>query len=80
MSYFKKDLPNLMEALGIGDQPLPLIWTVDFIPGPQKNGLDTFLVGEFNCSCVGITKQLNLSSLVARAAVKVCGSGIKSKL
>jgi len=80
MSYFKADLPNLMKALGIGDQPLPLIWTADFITGPKKNGLDTFLVGEFNCSCVGITKQLNLSSVVARAAVKVCGGRVQSKL
>ena len=53
MSYFKADLPKLMKALEIGDQPLPLIWTADFIPGPVVDGKDTFYVGEFNCSCVG---------------------------
>jgi len=80
MSYFKNDLPSLMKALDIGDQPLPLIWTADFIPGPKVSGKDTFYVGEFNCSCVGITKQLNLAEKVAEAAIKVCSGGIQSKL
>mmetsp|Transcript_7007 Transcript_7007/g.13348 ORF Transcript_7007/g.13348 Transcript_7007/m.13348 type:complete len:676 (+) Transcript_7007:58-2085(+) len=77
MSHFKEDLPVLMEALEIGDQPLPLIWTGDFIPGPAKDGKDTFFVGEFNCSCVGITKQLHLAEKVALAAIKVCSEETK---
>jgi len=74
MRCFKEDLPKLMKALDIGDEPLPLIWTADFIPGPKKDGKDTFFVGEFNCSCVGITKQLNLAGLVAKAAIKACST------
>jgi len=72
MRDFKEDLPKLMDALEIGDQPLPLIWTIDFIPGTIVDGKDTYYVGEFNCSCVGITKQLNLAGTVADAAIKVC--------
>jgi len=74
MEYFKEDLPKLMNALDIGEE-LPLIWTVDFIPGPKKGGHDTFLVGEFNCSCVGITKQLDLASLVGKTAITICSGG-----
>ncbi len=42
-------------------QPLPLLWTADYIPkDPEKkrtDGVDTeYVVGEFNCSCVGISK------------------------
>mmetsp|Transcript_17801 Transcript_17801/g.43577 ORF Transcript_17801/g.43577 Transcript_17801/m.43577 type:complete len:1129 (-) Transcript_17801:373-3759(-) len=74
MDSFKADLPKLMTALEIGDEPLPLLWTTDFIPGPVVDGKDTYYIGEFNCSCVGITKQLNLAGMVAEAAIKVCGA------
>merc|ERR550537_2047815 len=45
-----------MEAMSLSDQPLPLLWTGDFIPadGPEP-GSTVYIVGEFNCSCVGIT-------------------------
>jgi len=56
-----KDIPELMKVLDLEGQPLPLLWTADYIPkDPEKqrfDGVDTeYVVGEFNCSCVGISK------------------------
>ena len=58
-----KDIPTLHPAMGLGGEP-PLLWTCDYIPknpeaGPVKNADDSkteYVVGEFNCSCVGISK------------------------
>jgi hypothetical protein len=55
------DLPTLMQKLDLNGEPLPLLWTADYIPkDPEKerfDGVDTeYVVGEFNCSCVGISK------------------------
>jgi hypothetical protein len=55
------DIPHMMTVLDLEGQPLPLIWTADYIPkDPEKqrfDGVDTeYVVGEFNCSCVGISK------------------------
>ena len=46
-----------MDAMGLGDQPLPLLWTGDFIPADNDNGdgSTVYIVGEFNCSCVGMS-------------------------
>merc|ERR1711918_49521 len=55
------DIPAVMPALGLGDEPLPLLWTGDFIPKNTEespdgsDGKTDFVVGEFNCSCVGIS-------------------------
>ena len=56
-SFIQEDLPRLVPALGIEGQPLPVLWTADFIPldGPDP-GSTRFVVGEFNCSCVGLSK------------------------
>merc|ERR1719162_1518760 len=56
-----KDIPELMRVLDLEGQPLPLLWTADYIPkDPEKkrtDGITTeYVVGEFNCSCVGISK------------------------
>eukprot|EP00965_Chrysotila_dentata_P053311 1769419-Pleurochrysis_carterae.AAC.4 len=50
-----------MPSLGLGDQPLPLWWTTDFIlasPVGTPVEEEKWIVGEFNCSCVGISKCL----------------------
>jgi hypothetical protein len=59
------DIPSLMKVLDLEGQPLPLLWTADYIPknpegwdksenaGPYQT---EYVVGEFNCSCVGISK------------------------
>jgi len=54
----KDSLPTLMPTLGLLPTDLPILWTTDFIPkDPEKGGEGTeYVVGEFNCSCVGISK------------------------
>ena len=59
--FVNRDIPKCMPALGLGDEPLPLLWTGDFIPKNTEacpdgsDGKTDFVVGEFNCSCVGIS-------------------------
>merc|ERR1711871_1450677 len=60
-NFMKKDLPNVMPALGLGDEPIPLWWTSDFIlasPESTPAAEEKWIIGEFNCSCVGISKCL----------------------
>jgi hypothetical protein len=55
--FVDTDIPQLLKALGLEDQPLPLLWTGDFIPlDGEAPGSTEYVVGEFNCSCVGISK------------------------
>jgi len=79
--FVNLDLPLIMPALEMSDEPLPLIWTADFILGPKDaEERDTFLVGEFNCSCVGISQQLHLAPMLAAAAITLCSESKKSKV
>ncbi|CAE8613485.1 unnamed protein product [Polarella glacialis] len=60
-SFLKDDLPKVMPALGLGSEPIPLWWTTDFIlSSPEGTAAkdEKWIVGEFNCSCVGISKCL----------------------
>jgi len=62
------DIPDLLPSLGLKGEPLPLLWTCDYIPknpdswekGPYDRSCTDeqteYTVGEFNCSCVGISK------------------------
>merc|ERR1712178_378582 len=56
-----RDMDKIMGSLSLPDEPLPLWWTADFInsspPGPEPKD-EKWIVGEFNCSCVGISKCL----------------------
>lgn len=60
ISNSKADLPELFTALELVDEPLPLLWTVDYIPVDFQNNnginITKYVVGEFNCSCVGVSK------------------------
>merc|ERR1711907_481677 len=60
-NFLTKDINQIMPSLGLGDQPIPLWWTSDFInaspPGTPPDQ-EQWIVGEFNCSCVGISKNL----------------------
>mmetsp|Transcript_24168 Transcript_24168/g.35818 ORF Transcript_24168/g.35818 Transcript_24168/m.35818 type:complete len:488 (+) Transcript_24168:64-1527(+) len=68
VTNFERDLPHMMNAFGIDN--VPLLWTADYILGPKDEcGLDTYVIGEFNCSCVGITQNLEHSDLVAQTAI-----------
>merc|ERR1719454_224666 len=61
------DIPDLLPSLGLAGEPLPLLWTCDYIPknpddwelGPYDRSCPDdkteYTVGEFNCSCVGIS-------------------------
>jgi len=54
-------VPELLTALDLKGEPLPLLWTADYIPkdpeNPDTATVDTeYVVGEFNCSCVGVSK------------------------
>jgi hypothetical protein len=60
-SFIKEDMAKVMPALGLDDEPLPLWWTSDFInasPPGTPTDKEKWIVGEFNCSCVGISKCL----------------------
>ena len=50
-----------MPSLDLAEEPLPLWWTTDFInasPPGTKAEDEKWIVGEFNCSCVGISRCL----------------------
>merc|ERR1712054_581359 len=60
-NFLKKDMPHVMPALGLADEPVPLWWTSDFIlasPEGTPPEEEKWIIGEFNCSCVGISKCL----------------------
>jgi len=70
--FVGRDLKEIMPKLDMADEPLPLIWTGDFILGDKDaDGQDTYVIGEFNCSCVGITQSLHLTPKVADAVIQV---------
>jgi len=53
----EEDIEPMMKAMGLGMDSLPLLWAADFIP---VDGHKTELViGEFNCSCLGLAGYLN---------------------
>merc|ERR1712190_363371 len=59
--FLEGDLNKIMPALGLGSEPIPLWWTSDFInssPVGTPSAEEKWIVGEFNCSCVGISKCL----------------------
>jgi hypothetical protein len=59
--FLTDDLPLVTPALGLAEEPIPLWWTTDFIldsPEGTPAGEEKWIVGEFNCSCVGISKCL----------------------
>jgi hypothetical protein len=64
---FKDDVPRIMKSFGMEDQPLPLLWTVDYIYGETDEDLHA---GEINCSCPGITQQLHITPTIANVAVQ----------
>ena len=61
-----------MIAEKLGGDNIPLIWTADFMLADAKDGSDTYVLGEINCSCVGFTSELDMGiqQLVAEEAIK----------
>jgi len=50
----------------LNNQNYPLLWTMDYILDYDKKGNDKFVLSEINCSCVGITTQMDLSDEIAK--------------
>merc|ERR1719263_1213032 len=60
-NFLVEDLPKVMPALGLAEEPIPLWWTIDFIlasPEGTPAEEEKWIVGEFNCSCVGLSACL----------------------
>jgi hypothetical protein len=60
-NFLEKDITKVMPALGLDTEPIPLWWTGDFIlasPEGTPAEEEKWIIGEFNCSCVGISKCL----------------------
>ena len=54
--FLTDDIDKVMPALGLPDEPIPLWWTGDFIlasPEGTPSAEEKWIIGEFNCSCVG---------------------------
>lgn len=60
-----KDIEN-----HLNNQEYPLLWTMDYIMDYDKKGKDKYVLSEINCSCVGITTQLELSDEIAKTFLK----------
>lgn len=48
----------------------PLLWTMDYIMDYNSDGSDRYILSEINCSCVGITTQLELAKEVGEVFQK----------
>merc|ERR1719409_1260801 len=60
-NFLEKDIDQIMPALGLEKEPIPLWWTGDFInasPEGTAEADEKWIIGEFNCSCVGVSKCL----------------------
>merc|ERR1712115_172840 len=69
-----------MPTLQLPADSIPILWTTDFIPkDPEKGGEGTeYVVGEFNCSCVGISKfQAKCGGGVADVSDEDYADGVK---
>jgi hypothetical protein len=51
------DVPTIMKKLGLSMDNLPLLWAADLIP--VDDHASPLVVGEFNCSCLGIAGFLD---------------------
>ncbi len=77
--YDKPDDPKWADVMKISNegiealkpylcgQDYPLLWTLDYILDYDTNGNDTYILSEVNCSCVGITTELQYAKDVAKA-------------
>lgn len=74
VEQLKDDVPKIMEANDMSHQPLPLLWTADYIFGDTD---DEMHIGEINCSCPGITRQLNVAPLIAKVALQTVFPGLE---
>merc|ERR1712182_88048 len=60
-NFLEKDINSVMPSLGLEKEPIPLWWIGDFIlasPEGTPAAEEKWIIGEFNCSCVGVSKCL----------------------
>merc|ERR1712113_456925 len=55
----EKETPDYMKALGLDMGQLPLLWAADFLTIENADGSKQHVIGEFNCSCLGVTGFLD---------------------
>lgn len=67
VAHLKEDVPRIMDSFDMAERPLPLLWTADYIYGDTD---DELYVGEINCSCPGITQQLEIVPIIAKVALE----------
>jgi len=53
----QSEIGTYLTKLGLAEDSLPLLWAADFIPVDDHSS--THVIGEFNCSCLGIAGFLN---------------------
>merc|ERR1712038_1395678 len=53
----EEEIPVYLKALGLPETSLPLLWAADFIPVSDHKS--PMVIGEFNCSCLGLAGFLN---------------------
>lgn len=54
----------------LSGQQYPLLWTMDYIMDYDADGKDSYVLSEINCSCVGISTQLEVAKEVAKVFKK----------
>ncbi len=54
----------------LNGQNYPLLWTMDYIMDYNEDGSDKYILSEINCSCVGITTELQYAKEVAKVFTK----------
>lgn len=53
----ESNVPDIMKALKLDMSQLPLLWAADFMPVDDHKA--PYVLGEFNCSCLGIAGFFN---------------------
>jgi len=72
----EETLPKYLKNLGLGDSDIPLLWAADFIPVDNHKGGEAgdedipMVIGEFNCSCLGLAGFLNSRGLDLKDATE----------
>ena len=54
----------------LSGQNYPLLWTMDYILDYNEDKSDKYILSEINCSCVGITSELQYAKEIANVFVK----------
>merc|ERR1712086_860608 len=54
----ESELEEYVKALGLSEKDIPLLWAADFIPVDDHK--TPMVIGEFNCSCLGLAGFLNV--------------------